>query len=148
MQWAIRDIAAVGYGGNLVDYEDSPDELHKLLRSSEVKLVRILRRQLQFRRYSPGGAAPHKRVDELTATFGAERLVVGGARRAAGTTDEEYTLLSKDLDRGADIAEGFRLRLPPIPHHHPGDSGRTRSGPRGHEEVRFSGLADLLRHRV
>src|SRR6185503_4353811 len=50
------------------------------------------------------------RAAELAVMFGARRLVVGGgARRAAGTTNEDYTLLGAGLDRGVDIAEQHGL---------------------------------------
>jgi inosose dehydratase len=49
--------------------------------------------------------------------FGAERLVVGGgARRAAGTRDEDYQRLGEALDRVVDIAEGAGLAASYHPH--------------------------------
>ena len=57
------------------------------------------------------------RAAELAVMFGARRLVVGGgARRAAGTTNEDYTLLGAGLDRVVDIAEQHGLAASYHPH--------------------------------
>ncbi|MGC0238269.1 sugar phosphate isomerase/epimerase family protein [Arthrobacter sp. SD76] len=53
----------------------------------------------------------------MAANFGAERLVVGGgARRAAGTTEEDYRRLGEGLDKVTDIAESFGLSASYHPH--------------------------------
>jgi inosose dehydratase len=43
-------------------------------------------------------------------------VVGGGARRAAGTTDEDYTRLGEALDRVTDLAESFGLTASYHPH--------------------------------
>lgn len=58
-----------------------------------------------------------ERAAELAATFGAQRLVVGGgARRAAGTTDEDYGRLAAALDRVTDLAERHGVEASYHPH--------------------------------
>jgi inosose dehydratase len=124
METAVRDIASAGYtgtemfDGNLVEYADRPDELRELLSDSGVKLVSVYSgANFLFADVLPEELHRINRAAELAATFGAERLVVGGgARRAAGTTDEDYVLLGRALDQVTDIAESFGLTASYHPH--------------------------------
>ena len=124
METAVRDIAAAGYegtemfDGNLVEYAHRPDELRGLLAESGVKLVSVYSgANFIFADILPEELHRINRAAELAATFGAERLVVGGgARRAAGTTDRDYTLLARALDQVTDIAESFGLTASYHPH--------------------------------
>lgn len=124
METAVRDIAAAGYAGtemfdgNLVEYADRPEELHGLLSESGVKLVSVYSgANFIFADVLPEELHRINRAAELAATFGAERLVVGGgARRSAGTTDEDYILLARGLDQVTDIAESFGLTASYHPH--------------------------------
>lgn len=124
MESAVRDIAAAGYegtemfDGNLVEYADRPEELRGLLSESGVKLVSVYSgANFIFADVLPEELHRINRAAELAATFGAERLVVGGgARRAAGTTDEDYALLARGLDQVTDIAESFGLTASYHPH--------------------------------
>jgi inosose dehydratase len=124
MEQAVRDIASAGYtgtemfDGNLAEYADRPDELRGLLAETGVKLVSVYSgANFIFADVLPEELHRINRAAELAATFGAERLVVGGgARRAAGTTDEDYVLLGRALDQVADIAESFGLTASYHPH--------------------------------
>lgn len=124
METAVRDIAAAGYegtemfDGNLVEYADRPEELRELLSESGVKLVSVYSgANFIFADILPEELHRINRAAELAATFGAERLVVGGgARRAAGTTDRDYALLARALDQVTDIAESFGLTASYHPH--------------------------------
>jgi len=124
METAVRDIAAAGYegtemfDGNLVEYADRPEELRELLAESGVKLVSVYSgANFIFADILPEELHRINRAAELAATFGAERLVVGGgARRAAGTTDRDYALLGHALDQVTDIAESFGLTASYHPH--------------------------------
>jgi len=124
MDTAVRDIAAAGYAGtemfdgNVAAYEQRPDELRRLLADAGVELVSvysganfiyddILAEELHRVRHAA----------ELAATFGARQLVVGGgAKRASGTTDQDYTRLAAALDQVVDIAEEAGLTATYHPH--------------------------------
>lgn len=117
MDRAIADIASLGYegvemfDGNVADYADRPDELADLLADAGAVLAAV---------YTGGnfiypdilGDELHRvrQAAELAAHFGADNLVVGGgARRASGTTDGDYSALGAALDRVTDIAEEHGL---------------------------------------
>ena len=117
MDRAIADIASLGYegvemfDGNVADYADRTDELRETLANAGVALAGV---------YTGGNFIyPDILADELhrvrqaaelAARFGADSLVVGGgARRAAGTTAEDYTALGAALDQVTDIAEQHGL---------------------------------------
>ena len=58
-----------------------------------------------------------EKAASLAAMFGATNLVVGGgAKRATGTTDEDYHLLAEGLDRVVDVAERHGLQASYHPH--------------------------------
>jgi inosose dehydratase len=124
MDTAIKDIAAAGYhgvemfDGNLADYAAKPDELRGLLNDSGVTLASVYTgANFIYADILPDELHRIHRAAELAATFGAERLVVGGgARRAAGTTDEDYWRLGNALDQVTDIAEKFGLTASYHPH--------------------------------
>jgi inosose dehydratase len=124
MEQAIRDIAAAGYAGteifdgNLTDYADRPDELRGFLASAGLDLVSVYT-GANFIYADILADELHRvsRAAELAVTFGAQRLVVGGgARRATGTTDEDYDRLAAALDRVTDIAESKGLDASYHPH--------------------------------
>lgn len=124
MDKAVQDIASAGYqgvemfDGNLVEYADKPEELRGILDAAGVSLVSVYTgANFIYADILPDEMHRIHRAAELAATFGAERLVVGGgARRAAGTTDEDYTRLGEALDRVTDIAESFGLTASYHPH--------------------------------
>lgn len=124
MDRAVADIAAAGYDGveifdgNVAEYADKPDELRGILADASVSLVSVYTgANFIYADILPDELHRIRRAAELAAMFGAERLVVGGgARRAAGTTDEDYRRLGEALDRVTDIAEGFGLSASYHPH--------------------------------
>jgi inosose dehydratase len=124
MKDAVLDIASVGYegvemfDGNLAEYADKPEELKDLLSTAGVSLTSVYTgANFIYADILPDELQRIQRAAELAANFGAERLVVGGgARRAAGTTDEDYRRLGEALDRVTDIAEGFGLSASYHPH--------------------------------
>ena len=124
MAQAVQDIASAGYegtemfDGNLVAYSDRPDELRGLLADAGLELVSVYTgANFIYADILPDELHRVQRAAELAATFGAERLVVGGgARRAAGTTDEDYRRLAAALDRVTDIAESQGLSASYHPH--------------------------------
>jgi inosose dehydratase len=124
MEQAVRDIAAAGYAGtemfdgNLARYADRPDDLRALLANAEVELVSVYTgANFIYADILPDELHRVERAAELAATFDAQRLVVGGgARRAAGTTEEDYDRLAAALDRVTEIAERWGLEASYHPH--------------------------------
>lgn len=124
MQQAITDIAAVGYAGtemfdgNLADFAATPDVLTEALEVAGVELISVYTgANFIYSDVLPDELYRINRAAELAVTFGARRLVVGGgARRAAGTTSEDYLLLGAGLDRVVDIAERHGLAASYHPH--------------------------------
>jgi inosose dehydratase len=121
---AIREIAAVGYAGvelfdgNLRRYEDRPDDLRRLLDEAGVSLVAAYTGgNLIYREILDDELWRIEKVAALAATFGASNLVVGGgAKRASGTTDDDYERLAEALDRVVVIAEHHGLAASYHPH--------------------------------
>jgi len=124
MDTAVKDIAAAGYhgvemfDGNLAEYKDKPEQLRGILEEAGVSLVSVYTgANFIYADILPDELRRIQKAAELAATFGAERLVVGGgARRAAGTTDEDYQRLGEALDRVTDIAEAAGLSASYHPH--------------------------------
>lgn len=124
METAVRDISAAGYeglemfDGNVVQYADRPDEFRQLLADAKVELVSVYTgANFIYADILPDELHRITRAAELAAQFGAERLVVGGgARRAAGTSEDDYLRLGASLDLVTDIAEGFGLTASYHPH--------------------------------
>jgi len=121
---AVRDIAASGYAGtemfdgNVAAYADRPDDLRELLGTAGVELVSVYTgANFIYADALPDELYRIQHAAELAATFGAERLVVGGgARRAYGTPPDDYDRLATALDRVADIAESNGLTASYHPH--------------------------------
>jgi inosose dehydratase len=124
MDGAVRDIAAAGYqgvemfDGNLAEYEDKPEELRGIMEEAGISLVSVYTgANFIYADILPDELHRIQRAAELAATFGAERLVVGGgARRAAGTTDQDYQRLGNALDTVTDIAAAAGLSASYHPH--------------------------------
>lgn len=121
---AIADIGEVGYqgtemfDGNVADFADRPEELKGALRAAGLELVSVYSgANFIYADILPDELHRVRRAAELAATFGAKRLVVGGgARRAAGTSDDDYTRLGHALDNVCDIAEEHGLEASYHPH--------------------------------
>ena len=124
MEDAARDIAEAGYDGTEmfdgdVDmYSDRPDDLRALLADNSLELVSVYTgANFVYADILPDEMHKINRAIDLAAQFGAERLVVGGgARRATGTTDEDYVLLARGLDRVADLAAAKGITATYHPH--------------------------------
>jgi len=121
---AVTDIAAAGYqgtevfDGNLAAYADRPDVLQETLAASGVELVSVYTgANFIYADVLPDEMHRIRTACELASTFGAGRLVVGGgARRAAGTTAEDYDRLGKALDSVVDLAAEHGLEASYHPH--------------------------------
>jgi inosose dehydratase len=121
---AVRDISAAGYAGvemfdgNLRQYEDRPDDLRRLLDDAGVSLVAAYTgANFVYRDIFEDEFWRIEKAASLAATFGASNLVVGGgAKRAAGTTDEDYERLADGLDRVTAVAERHGLLASYHPH--------------------------------
>jgi len=124
MAQAVGDIAAAGYegtemfDGNLAAYAARPRELRILLDEAGLELVSVYTgANFIYPDLLEDEMHRVNRAAELAATFGAQRLVVGGgARRAAGTREEDYTRLASALDHVVDLAEGHGLSAAYHPH--------------------------------
>ena len=106
------------FDGNVADYADRPDELTDLLAHAGVVLAGSTPGATSSTRTSSTDELHRVRqAAELAARFGADNLVVGGgARRASGTTDADYSALGAALDQVTDIAEEHGLMACYHPH--------------------------------
>lgn len=121
---AIREIAGAGYAGveifdgNLRQYEDRPDKFRRVLDEAGVSLAAVYSgANFVYRDILEDELWRIEQAATLAATFGATNLVVGGgAKRAAGTTDDDYRRLAEGLDRVADVAERHGMQASYHPH--------------------------------
>jgi inosose dehydratase len=124
MEQALADIAASGFvgtemfDGNVAAYADRPDDLRELLSAAGLELVSVYTgANFVYADILADEMYRIERAAELAATFGAGTLVVGGgARRAAGTRDEDYDRLAGALDRVTDVAATNGLQASYHPH--------------------------------
>ena len=124
MDLAVREIADLGYegvemfDGNVADYSERPTELQDMLKKSGVQLIGVYTgANFIYKDSLDDELYRVRRAAGLARQFGAAALVVGGgARRAAGTTDADYTALAAALDRVCDIAEEHGLAACYHPH--------------------------------
>jgi inosose dehydratase len=124
MERALADIAASGFAGtemfdgNVAAYADRPDDLRQLLSAAGLELVSVYTgANFVYADILADEMYRIERAAELAATFGAGTLVVGGgARRAAGTRDEDYDRLAAALDRVTDVAATNGLQASYHPH--------------------------------
>jgi len=121
---ALRDVAAAGYAGvelfdgNLIEYEERPDELRQLLGELGLQLVAVYSgANFIFDEILEEELWRIRRAAVLAAELDAEQLVVGGgAKRFSSSSDEDYSRLAGALDRVAAIAEEHGLRASYHPH--------------------------------
>jgi inosose dehydratase len=121
---ALREISDAGYAGvelfdgNLVEYEDRPDDFRQLLAETALQLVAVYSgANFVFPEILEEELWRIDRAASLASRFGAEHLVVGGgAQRARGTTDDDYARLAESLDRVVAIAAEHRLAASYHPH--------------------------------
>jgi inosose dehydratase len=121
---AVKDISAAGYegtevfDGNLAAYRDRPEVLTELFAATGVELVSVYTgANFIYADVLPDEMHRIRSACELASTFGASRLVVGGgARRASGTTSEDYDRLGAALDSVADLAAEYGLDASYHPH--------------------------------
>jgi inosose dehydratase len=121
---AVRDIGALGYegtevfDGNLAAIAEDPQPFLDTLASAGVELVSVYSgANFVYADVLPDEMARLRRACELAGQFGASRLVVGGgARRAAGTTEQDYDRLADALDRVDDLAAEHGLEASYHPH--------------------------------
>src|SRR3954462_11055813 len=143
LEEAVTDIAAAGYqgtevfDGNLAAYADRPDVLQETLAASGVELVIVYTgANFMYADVLPDEMHRIRTACELAGTFGASRLVVGGgARRASGTTSEDYDRLGAALDSVVYLAAEYGLDASYHPHlstivESPDELDRLREGPR------------------
>jgi inosose dehydratase len=121
---AVREIGAAGYqgtevfDGNLAAIAEDPRPFLDTLATAGVELVSVYSgANFVYADVLPDEMARLRRACELAHQFGASRLVVGGgARRAAGTTDEDYDRLGAALDQVTDLAAEHGLEASYHPH--------------------------------
>lgn len=121
---ALRDIAEAGFDGfeifdgNLMQFKDRKEEFKSLLQHHSLHLIGV---------YSGGNfifpdilEEELQKIDEVAAfaaEVGAEHLVVGGgAVRANGILESDYSVLGVALDRVVDIANKYGLVASYHPH--------------------------------
>src|SRR4051794_26769025 len=120
---AAKAISAAGsegtevFAGNLAAYRDRPEVLTELFAATGVELVSVYTgANFVYADVLPDEMHRIRSACELAGTFGASRLVVGGgARRASGTTSEDYDRLGAALDSAGDLAaaHGLDASYPP-----------------------------------
>jgi inosose dehydratase len=121
---AVRDIAAAGYegvevfDGNLAAFADRPEVITDVLGETGLELVSVYTgANFVYADVLPDEMHRIRSTCELTERFGASRLVVGGgARRASGTTWEDYGRLGAALDSVAHLAGEHGLEASYHPH--------------------------------
>lgn len=121
---AVREIAALGYegvevfDGNLAAAAHEEGQLREALAETGTELVSVYSgANFVYADALPDEMHRLRRACELAASFGASRLVVGGgAVRAAGTPDSDYTALGTALDAVVDLAAEHGLGASYHPH--------------------------------
>ncbi|GAB13575.1 putative inositol catabolism protein [Arthrobacter globiformis NBRC 12137] len=121
---AFRDIAAAGYtgtevfDGNLLEFVDEPQSFTHLLEETGLTLVSVYTgANFIFDDIVNEEMAKIEKAAAMAATFGAQRLVIGGgAQRAHGPADGDFQRLASGLDRCTEIASAAGLTATYHPH--------------------------------
>jgi inosose dehydratase len=121
---AFRDIAAAGYegvelfDGNAQDLAADPGGFRRLAGETGLRVVSVYTgANFIYADILPDEMSRIERAADSAVKLGAERLVVGGgARRAAGTTDDDYDRLGVALNRVVDLAGARGLGASFHPH--------------------------------
>lgn len=121
---AIKDIAAAGYkgielfDGNLMQYADRPEEFTGLLKQYDLALIGVYTgANFIYKDIQDDEFDKIEKVAKFASECGAEHLVIGGgAIRAAGILEADYSELAKQLDRAAAIAAKYNLIASYHPH--------------------------------
>jgi inosose dehydratase len=120
---ALKDIAQAGYkgielfDGNLMQYDERPEVLANLLDQYKLEMIGVYTgANFIYKDIRDDEFYKIEKVAKLASELGAEHLVIGGgAIRASGITDADYTELAQSLDQACVIAEKYKL----IPSYHP-----------------------------
>jgi inosose dehydratase len=121
---AFRDIAAAGYAGtevfdgNLLEFIDEPQRFTDLLEETGLTLVGVYTgANFIFDEIVSEEMAKIEKAAAMAATFGAQRLVIGGgAQRVHGPADGDFQRLAAGLDRCDRIAKAAGLTATYHPH--------------------------------
>jgi inosose dehydratase len=120
---ALKDIAAAGYkgfeifDGNLMQYKEKKDEFKELLNEYSLDFIGVYTGgNFIFSDILEEELIKIENVASLASDLGAKHLVIGGgAIRANGILDSDYTDLANALNKVVEIAEKYDL----IPSYHP-----------------------------
>jgi inosose dehydratase len=121
---AMQDISAVGYegieifDGNLLEFENKPQEFKDLLSKHNLTLVSVYTgANFIYEEILEDEFHKLSKAISLAKKFGATNLIVGGgAQRASGIRETDYPKLAKQLDRLSDLAESAGLTACFHPH--------------------------------
>lgn len=121
---AVSDIAAAGYtgcelfDGDLMLFEESPNELRRLLEHNGMELVAVYSGgNLIFDEILGEELWRIERTAQTGSEFGAEHLVIGGgAKRAGGEAADDLDKLASALDRIQQLADRYDLTASFHPH--------------------------------
>jgi len=105
------------FEGNLVRYEDHPEEFEALMKKHNLKLLGVyIGCHFIYPDALDDELAKVEQIVKLAKRFGATQIVFGGGSlRASGIRDEDYPLLAAGIDKAADIVRKYGL----TPSYHP-----------------------------
>jgi inosose dehydratase len=121
---AIREIASKGFksieifDGNLSAYENNPEEFAKLLEKYNTQLLGVyIGANFIYEDALEDELYRIEKVSALASKLGAKHIVLGGgAVRAKGISDEDFTSLARALDKANEIVKKYGLVASYHPH--------------------------------